>query len=219
MLLPAPRSCLNSLACGPFLTVLRPLLLLLRLSDLLPCPPLSLPWSTGCTAGPGGGESWRGADHAGPRRQVSFVSGQQEPASGSCSPRGFRPACPTEADGRRLQPRRLQQGERRGEWAVARPRRPQELDQAGPRSQSPDPGALRLWELHSIKGKGERPYRHVLQANTYFWLPAERRPCRSWAPQGGGGWLSVFDLPSRGAASMPPPGAAQAPQLEGSCSP
>lgn len=31
------------------------------------------------------------------------------------------------------------------EWTVARPRRPQELDQAGPRSQSPDRVALRLW--------------------------------------------------------------------------
>lgn len=52
--------------------------------------------------------------------------------------------------------------------------------------QSPGPGALRLWELSFVKGKGKSPYRHMLQANTYFWPPAERSPCRPWAWRGGG---------------------------------
>lgn len=64
----------------------------------------------------------------------------------------------------------------------------------GHRDQSPGPGALRLWELSFVQGKGKRPYCHMLQASTYFWPPAECSPCRPWAWRGGGKASRVSSL-------------------------
>ena len=104
------------------------------------------------------GQTTRGS--GGPSRQLSFVPGTRSRHQACAAPWASILPLPREADGRGLQPWRLQQGQGRGEWAGARPQRlpcRQELDQMGHGVRSPDAGLCGSGSSAPLKAKERGP--------------------------------------------------------------